>query len=121
MSDEFLVSVVQRCQQLVCIDITGCCNVTDDGLTTVATLAKLERLTIGYLDRITDSGLQDIFHVDKDACNSRSNNVMLKLIIGSTSIISKHESDDKLSPLLQIVNVDLSDRRMCVHCHVSGR
>ncbi|EZA47801.1 Putative RNA-binding protein EEED8.10, partial [Ooceraea biroi] len=168
MSDEFLASLVQRCQQLVCLDITCCRNVTDDGLTAVATLTKLERMTISYLDRITDSGLQDIcglkelecrncpfigdhgvsmliesspqlrlldlsgchditstvFHVAKDACNSRSNNVMLKLIIGGTSIMPKHETDDddddvdddkddKLSPLLQIVNVDLSDRRIC--------
>jgi hypothetical protein len=137
---------------------TGCRNVTDNGLTALATLLKLEKLTISYLDRITDSALQDIcglkelecrrcpfisdhgvsvliksspqlrlldlsrcdsvtstvLQVAKDACNNRSNNTMLKLIIGGSSIFPQNETgDDKPSPLLQIVNVDLSNFLVC--------
>lgn len=126
---------------------------TDTGLTAIATLLKLEKLTINNLDYVTDDGLrnicslrelncqrcplikdygvsmliksspqlqllnlsgcENITHVTlkaaKDACNSRSNNVILKMYIGGTSILPELDGETKQSsPLLQTVNVDLS-------------
>ncbi|XP_067209749.1 F-box/LRR-repeat protein 2 isoform X1 [Linepithema humile] len=152
--DEFLASLVYQCQQLTCIDITGCIGVTDTGLAAIATLAKLEKLTINNLDCVTDDGLQNMCNLRemhcqrcpqikdhgmsmliksspqlqlldlsgcgnithatlktaKDACNDRSNNTVLKMIIGGTSISPEldGETTQQSSPLLQIVNVDLS-------------
>jgi len=132
---------------------TGCSNVSDVGLTAIATLVKLEKLIVSYMHRITDDGLKNVcglkelecrrcpfsdrgmttliksspqlqlldlsgcryikdttLEVAKDTCSSRTNNVMLKMIVGGTAILTKKEiGQEKLPPLLHIVNVDLSD------------
>ncbi|KYN03547.1 Putative RNA-binding protein EEED8.10 [Cyphomyrmex costatus] len=151
ISDDFFTDLVQHCQQLINVDITGCCNVSDAGLAAIATLVKLEKLIVSYIDQVTDEGLENIcglkelecrrcsfsdrgiimlirsspqlklldlsgcnyirdttLKVAKDACSRRTNNVMLKMIIGGTSIFDD-DSLEKLPPLLHIVNVDLSD------------
>ncbi|XP_012524950.1 F-box protein SKIP2 isoform X1 [Monomorium pharaonis] len=153
VSDDFLTDLVQHCQQLINIDITGCDNVTDAGLAAIATLEKLEKLIVSYMYQITDEGLKNMcglrelecrgclfsdrgvtmliksspqlqlldlsgcrnikdttLEVAKDACNTRANNVMLKMIVGGTAILAKKEiGQERLPPLLHIVNVDLSD------------
>lgn len=67
-----------------------------------------------HLQLLDISGCHNISNITldaaKDACNTRSNNVMLKMIIGNTSIFSiKEQDEEQTSPLLQIVNVDLCD------------
>lgn len=174
VSDDFLTDLVQHCQQLTNVDITGklhlyvcmyvrlplklscligCSNVSDAGLTAIATLVKLERLIVSYMHRITDDGLKNVcglkelecrrcsfsdrgmtalivsspqlqlldlsgckyikdttLEVAKNVCGGRTNNMMLKMIIGGTAILTKKEiGRERLPPLLHIVNVDLSD------------
>lgn len=127
---------------------------TDIGLAAIATLPKLEKLIINYINKITDNGLENMCSLKelecrkcllitdqgmsmfirsssnlqlldvsgchnitnitldavKDACNTRSNNIMLKMIIGRTAIFPiKEQDEEQPSPLLQIVNVDLCD------------
>ncbi|XP_011707840.1 PREDICTED: putative RNA-binding protein EEED8.10 isoform X2 [Wasmannia auropunctata] len=151
VSDDFFTDLVQHCQQLTNVDITGCCNVSDVGLAAIATLVKLEKLIVSYIHQITDEGLKNmcglkelecrrcplsdrgitmliksspqlqlldlsgcryikgtILEVAKDACSSRTNNVMLKMIIGGTAIFDRFDLE-RLPPLLHIVNVDLSN------------
>lgn len=126
---------------------------TDNGLEAIATLSKLEKLIINYLNQITDNGLRSIcglkelecrkciyitdesmltfikaspclqlldisgcyditnltLNAAKEACNTRTDNIMLKMIIGGTSVFPTKEDEVQPSPLLQIVNVDLCD------------
>lgn len=153
VSNDFLTDLVQHCQQLTTVDITGCSNVNDVGLTAIATLVRLEKLIVSYMHHVTDDGLKNMcglkelecrgclfsdrgmttliesspqlqlldlsgctyikdttLEVAKDVCNNRTNNVMLKMIVGGTAILTKKEiGQERLPPLLHIVNVDLSD------------
>ncbi|XP_050459937.1 F-box/LRR-repeat protein 7-like isoform X2 [Cataglyphis hispanica] len=80
-SDEGMSKFIRSSPQLQLLDISGCHNISNITLDAA-----------------------------KDACNTRSNNVMLKMIIGNTSIFPYKEQDEEQpSPLLQIVNVDLCD------------
>ncbi|KAL0100647.1 hypothetical protein PUN28_019201 [Cardiocondyla obscurior] len=153
VSDEFLAHLVQHCQQLTNVDITGCFNVSDVGLTAIATLSKLEKLVISYIHEITDDGLKNVcglkelecrkcsfsdrgvmalimtspqlqlldisgckniqyatLRAANSVCSTRTNNIVLKIVVGGTAMkesIIKEITQD--SPLLHIVNVDLSD------------
>ncbi|XP_011874815.1 PREDICTED: putative RNA-binding protein EEED8.10 isoform X2 [Vollenhovia emeryi] len=160
VSDGFFIDLVQHCQQLTSVDITGCCNVTDAGLTAIATLTRLEKLIISNMFTITDDGLKNVcglkelecrqclvsdrgvavfiksspqlqlldlsgcryignatLEVAKDVCSSRTNNVVLKMIVGGTAILPRKEPDQKtLPPLLHIVNVNLCNYSMATLC-----
>ncbi|XP_024878372.1 F-box/LRR-repeat protein 7-like [Temnothorax curvispinosus] len=160
VSDDFLTDLVQHCQQLTNVDITGCSNVSDVGLTAIATLVRLEKLNISDMKQITDDGLKNIcnlkvfkcryclfsdrgmttlirsspelqlldlsgcrninnstIEVAKDVCSSRTNNVMLKMIVMGTAILTKkgrlprHIVNDLLDDLSgSVSNLCLVDR-----------
>lgn len=104
-------------------------KVTDDGLENMCGLKELEcrRCPLisdqgmsefikssPHLQLLDISGCRNITNITlnaaKDACNTRSNNLMLKMIIGGTEIYpSKEQDKEQMSPLLQIVNVDLCE------------
>ncbi|XP_077277868.1 putative RNA-binding protein EEED8.10 [Temnothorax americanus] len=68
VSDDFLTDLVQHCQQLTNVDITGCSNVSDVGLMAIATLVKLEKLNISYIHQITDDGLKNMCGLKELEC-----------------------------------------------------
>ncbi|XP_071554433.1 putative RNA-binding protein EEED8.10 [Temnothorax nylanderi] len=151
VSDNFLTDLVQHCQQLTNVDITGCSNVSDVGLTAIATLVRLEKLNVTDMQQITDDGLKNVcnlkvfkcrrclfsdrgmttliqsspdlqlldlsgcrnikdstLEVAKDVCSSRTNNMMLKMIVKGTAILTKKKIDQgRLPP--HIVNDLLDD------------
>ncbi|XP_071634234.1 putative RNA-binding protein EEED8.10 [Temnothorax longispinosus] len=68
VSDHFLVDLVQHCQQLTNVDITGCYYVTDVGLTAIASLVKLEKLVVNYTRLLTDDGLENVRGLKEFEC-----------------------------------------------------
>ncbi|XP_071653271.1 putative RNA-binding protein EEED8.10 [Temnothorax longispinosus] len=60
VSDRFFIGLVQHCQQLTNVDITGCHYVTDVGLTAIASLARLDKLVVSYTRLLTDDGLKNV-------------------------------------------------------------
>ncbi|TGZ37997.1 putative RNA-binding protein EEED8.10 [Temnothorax longispinosus] len=138
----------------------SCSNVSDVGLTAIATLVRLEKLNISDMKQITDDGLKNIcnlkvfkcryclfsdrgmttlirsspelqlldlsgcrninnstIEVAKDVCSSRTNNVMLKMIVTGTAILTKkgrlprHIVNDLLDDLSgSVSNLCLVDR-----------
>ncbi|XP_029671322.1 uncharacterized protein LOC115240356 isoform X5 [Formica exsecta] len=89
------------------LECRKCTSISDQGMSMFIRSSP-------YLQLLDISGCHNISNITldaaKDACNTRSNNVMLKMIIGNTSIFSTKEQDEEqTSPLLQIVNVDLCD------------
>lgn len=80
ISDEGMSMFIRSSPYLQLLDISGCINITNITLDAA-----------------------------KNACNTRSNNLMLKMIIGNTTIFPTKEDEEQTSPLLQIVNVDLCD------------
>lgn len=86
------------------------CPFSDWGMTTfIESSPQLQLLDLSGCWNIKDTTLE----VAKDACSSRTNNIMLKMIIGGSGILAMKKIDRKeivrLPPLLHIVNVDLSD------------
>ncbi|EFN73898.1 hypothetical protein EAG_10002 [Camponotus floridanus] len=81
ISDQSMSMFIRSSPHLQLLDISGCINITNITLDAA-----------------------------KDACYTRTNNLMLKMIIGNTAIFPITEQDEEqTSPLLQIVNVDLCD------------
>lgn len=83
------------------------CLFSDRGMTTfIKSSPQLHVLDLSGCRFIKDTTLQ----AAKDVCSNRTTNVMLKMIVGGTAILTKKEiGQEKLPPLLHIVNVDLSD------------
>lgn len=88
------------------------CPFSDRGMTTlIKSSPQLQLLDLSGCRNIKDTTLE----VAKDACSNRTNNIMLKMIVGGTAILTKKEigqkeiGQERLPPLLHIVNVDLSD------------
>ncbi|XP_024877099.1 F-box/LRR-repeat protein 2-like, partial [Temnothorax curvispinosus] len=68
VSDHFLIDLVQNCQQLTNVDISGCYYVTDVGLTAIATLVRLEKLVVSYTRLLTDDGLKNVRGLKEFEC-----------------------------------------------------
>lgn len=83
------------------------CPFSDRGVTMlIASSPRLRLLDLSGCRYIEDTTLE----VAKDVCGGRTNNVMLKMIIGGTAILTEKEiGRERLPPLLHVVNVDLSD------------
>lgn len=84
-----------------------CVNITDNSIVPfIGASPCLQLLDISGCLNITNLTL----NAAKVACNTRADNIMLKMIIGGTSVFPTNEEDEaQPSPLLQIVNVDLCD------------
>lgn len=86
------------------LECRKCRWISDQGMSMfIRSSPHLQLLDISGCIHITNVTLD----AAKDACNTRSNNLMLKMIIGNTTIFTAKE--EQTSPLLQIVNVDLCD------------
>lgn len=83
------------------------CPFSDRGMTTlIVSSPQLQLLDLSGCRSIKDATLE----IAKDVCSNRTNNMMLKMIIGGTAIVTKKEiGQEILPPLLHVVNVDLSD------------
>ncbi|XP_024891445.1 F-box/LRR-repeat protein 7-like [Temnothorax curvispinosus] len=68
VSDHFLIGLVQHCQQLTNVDITGCHYVTNVGLTALASLARLDKLVVSYTRLLTDDGLENVRGLKEFEC-----------------------------------------------------
>ncbi|XP_072754936.1 putative RNA-binding protein EEED8.10 isoform X2 [Anoplolepis gracilipes] len=89
------------------LECRKCTSISDEGMSMfIRSSPQLQLLDISGCHNITNITLD----AAKDACNTRANNLMLKMIIGSTYIFpTKEQDEEQMSPLLQIVNVDLCD------------
>lgn len=94
------------------LECRACPAIRDEGISVViASSPHLQLLDLSGCWDITNATLE----VAKQICDSRSNNVMLKIIVGGTSIFPfcsfpTETSGKNLSPFLQTVNVN-----MCHH------
>lgn len=94
-------------EQLKRLQCRGCPNLTDDGTSALIQLCpQLEELDLSGCDCITNATLE----VAVKATRVRKSNTILKVIVGGTG--AHPEKLTEISPLLQIVNVDLSDTHM---------
>ncbi|GAB1861899.1 RNA-binding protein EEED8.10 [Camponotus japonicus] len=89
------------------LECRKCRSISDQGMSMfIRSSPHLQLLDISGCINITNITLD----AAKDACHTRSNNLMLKMIIGNTAIFpTKEQDEEQTSPLLQIVNVDLCD------------
>ncbi|KAK2587325.1 hypothetical protein KPH14_003042 [Odynerus spinipes] len=68
IDNDFLITLAAECQQLIYLDISDCCIVSDRGLQAVATLPKLETLLINFLDQVTAVGLDNMYNIKHLEC-----------------------------------------------------
>lgn len=173
VTDDFLIVLASNCTKLTSLDISGNYSsmripykfdfvlifsisflgipqITNVGLSAVATIPQLEQLIMNNMAKVTDRGLEGTRNLKKlicqnchslydpgmcalvnnnsnleyldlsgckqitnkildeaaDATHKRTNNKILKIFIGDTSIIANEFR--KVSPLLQIVQVSLT-------------
>lgn len=93
--------------QLKSLQCRGCPNLTDFGTSALIQLCpQLELLDLSGCDWVTNATLE----VAIKATKVRNNNTILKIIVGGTGAALDQLTE--ISPLLQIVNVDLSDTHM---------
>ncbi|XP_068991608.1 F-box/LRR-repeat protein 20 isoform X2 [Neodiprion pinetum] len=94
-------------QQLKHLECRGCPRLTDSGTSALIQVCpQLELLDLSGCDCITNSTLE----VAVKATKVRTNNSILKIIVGGTG--TNLDELIEISPLLQIVNVDLSHTHM---------
>ncbi|KAF8767088.1 putative RNA-binding protein EEED8.10 [Argiope bruennichi] len=60
VDDDVVYAVSRGCKKLRFLDLSGCDEISDYSLTSLATCYSLRTLHISYLDRITDEGLSSI-------------------------------------------------------------
>ncbi|XP_048515255.1 putative RNA-binding protein EEED8.10 [Athalia rosae] len=91
-------------QQLKYLECRGCPGIQDEGVSTMILLcSQLEYLDVSGCDLISN----EVLEVAIKETKARKNNTILKMIVGGTC--ATPEDLTEISPLLQIVNVDLSD------------
>ncbi|OXU27874.1 hypothetical protein TSAR_002554 [Trichomalopsis sarcophagae] len=86
------------------MECRGCPNLKDQGLSTLIEESQhIELLDLSGCNHISN----ELIEVAIKSTKNRTNNVILKMFVGDTSV--QHSKITKVSPLLQVLNVDLSE------------